>query len=143
MKQRTGEPWMPAPDYGHSLKGMTLNLLVRDIDRSIAFQTRILQAEVVYSDPDIAVLRGFGTEWMLHADHTYLENNLYDLISNVSVRGTGIEIRLHDCDPDEAEKRALDLGYAVLAETENKPHGLRECYLVDDDGYIWVPDVPC
>ena len=134
---------MPAPDYGHSLKGMTLNLLVRDIDRSIAFQTRILQAEVVYSDPDIAVLRGFGTEWMLHADHTYLENNLYDLISNVSVRGTGIEIRLHDCDPDEAEKIALDLGYAVLAETENKPHGLRECYLVDDDGYIWVPDVPC
>lgn len=143
MKKRTGEPWMPAPDYGHSLKGMTLNLLVQDIDRSVAFQTKILQTEVVYSDPDIAVLRGFGTEWMLHADHTYLENNLYDLISNVSVRGTGVEIRLHDCDPDEAEKRARDLGYSVLAGSEDKPHGLRECYLIDDDGYIWVPDVPC
>lgn len=134
---------MPAPDYGHSLRGLTLNLLVRDIERSIAFQTRILQAEVVYSDPDIAVLRGFGTEWMLHADHTYLENNLYDLISNVPRRGTGVEIRLHDCDPDDAENRARDLGYFVLAGSEDKPHGLRECYLVDDDGYIWVADVPC
>ncbi len=143
MKKRTGDPWMPPPEYGHSLKGMTLNLLVRDIDRSIDFQTKVLQTEVVYSDPDIAVVRGFGTEWMLHADHTYLENNLYDLISNVSVRGTGIEIRLHGCDPDQAEKRARDLGYSVLtASTDKDAHGLRECYLIDNDGYIWVPDVP-
>ena len=134
---------MPAPEYGHSLKGLTLNLLVQNIDRSVQFQTRVLKAELVYSDPDIAVLRGFGTEWMLHADHTYLENNLYDIVSDVSTRGLGIEIRLHDCDPDEAEKRAVELGYKVLARSEDKPHGLRECYLVDDDGYVWVPDVPC
>ena len=134
---------MSAPDYGHSLKGLTLNLLVKDIDRSVNFQTRVLKAELVYSDADFAVLRGFGTEWMLHADHTYLENNLYDIVSDVSVRGLGIEIRLHDCDPDEAEKRAVELGYKVLAHSEDKPHGLRECYLVDDDGYVWVPDVPC
>jgi hypothetical protein len=31
----------------------------------------------------------------------------------------------------------------VLAETQDKPHGLRECYLVDPDGYVWVPGVPC
>ena len=24
----------------------------------------------------------------------------------------------------------------------DKPHGLREAYLVDVDGYVWVPDVP-
>ncbi len=30
----------------------------------------------------------------------------------------------------------------VLAETSDKPHGLRECYLVDPDGYVWVPGVP-
>ena len=93
MKKRTGEPWMPAPQYGHSLKGLTLNLLVRDINRSLEFQTRVLGVEVVYSDPDIAVLRGYGTEWMLHADHTYLENNLYDLVAELPVRGLGVEIR--------------------------------------------------
>jgi len=24
----------------------------------------------------------------------------------------------------------------------DKPHGLREAYLIDPDGYIWVPDTP-
>ena len=23
----------------------------------------------------------------------------------------------------------------------NKPHGLREAYILDGDGYVWVPDV--
>ncbi len=29
MKLRTGDPWMPAPQYSRSLSGLTLNLLVR------------------------------------------------------------------------------------------------------------------
>ena len=33
------------------------------------------------------------------------------------------------------------LGFKVLVGTTDKPHGLREAYLVDDDGYVWVPDV--
>ena len=49
---------MPAPDYGRSLRGLTVNLLVRDIEASLAFQRAVLCAEVVYADPDIAVLRG-------------------------------------------------------------------------------------
>ena len=31
---------------------------------------------------------------------------------------------------------------AVLAESADKPHGLRESYIVDPDGYVWVPDRP-
>jgi hypothetical protein len=23
----------------------------------------------------------------------------------------------------------------------DKPHGLRECIIIDDDGYVWVPGV--
>jgi hypothetical protein len=30
----------------------------------------------------------------------------------------------------------------VLAGTMDKPHGLRECILIDDDGYAWVPGTP-
>jgi hypothetical protein len=33
------------------------------------------------------------------------------------------------------------MGFKVLVETADKPHGLREAYLVDGDGYVWVPDV--
>ena len=56
-------------------------------------------------------------------------------------RGVGIELRLHGCDPDAAERRARELGYTVFAGSTDKPHGLREAYLLDADGYLWVPDV--
>ena len=36
MKLRTEDPWMPAPEYGRSLKGLSINLLVRDIESSFA-----------------------------------------------------------------------------------------------------------
>ena len=47
-------------------------------------------------------------------------------------------MRLHGCDPDAAEAAARRLGFKVLVETTDKPHGLREAYLVDADGYVWV-----
>jgi hypothetical protein len=34
------------------------------------------------------------------------------------------------------------LGYEVIAPASEKGHGLREVYLRDGDGYLWVPDVP-
>jgi hypothetical protein len=29
----------------------------------------------------------------------------------------------------------------VLSEAADKPHGLRESYILDPDGYCWVPAV--
>jgi catechol 2,3-dioxygenase-like lactoylglutathione lyase family enzyme len=133
---------MPAPQYGRSLHGLTLNLLVRDIARALPFQRQVLGAEVVYSDPDFAVLRFGGAEWMLHADHTYLDHPLHATLSQPLQRGVGAELRLHGRDPDAAEAAAKRLGYTVLASARDKPHGLREAFLIDPDGYLWVPDVP-
>ena len=42
----------------------------------------------------------------------------------------------------DAEAVARELGYTVLDGAADKPHGLREVYIVDADGYLWVPDVP-
>ncbi len=39
MKERDGEPWMAADAYGRSLTGMGVNLLVREVVRSVAFLT--------------------------------------------------------------------------------------------------------
>lgn len=142
MKLRTADPWMPAPDYGRSLRGLSLNLLVRDIPAALPFHREVLGAEVVYSDPDFAVCRYGEAEWMLHADHTYLDHPLHQHLASGQRRGTGAELRLHGRDPDTAEAAARRLGYTVLASATNKPHGLREVYLLDADGYLWVPDVP-
>ena len=106
MKLRTGDAWMPADEYGRSLKGLTINLLVSDIDKALVFQTEVLAASIVYSDPDIAVVTGFGAEWMLHADHTYDKHAMRTVIADVSRRGAGMELRLHGRDPDEAEAAA-------------------------------------
>ncbi len=70
MKLRTGDPWMSAQEYTHSLKAFTVNLLVQDINIALRFQQNVLGMEVVYADPNSAVLRGYSAEWMLHADHT-------------------------------------------------------------------------
>ena len=80
MKLRTGDPWMPAPVYGRSLAGLTINLLVREIEAALPFHLEVLGAEVVYSDPDFAVLRRGEAEWMLHADHTYMGHPLGDYL---------------------------------------------------------------
>jgi catechol 2,3-dioxygenase-like lactoylglutathione lyase family enzyme len=142
MKLRTGDPWMPATQYSHSLRGLTLNLLVRDIAQSLPFYREVLGAKVVYSDPDFAVLRHGEVEWMLHADHTYLDHPLHARLSQDVPRGVGAELRLHGRDPDEAEAAAHRLGATVLAGAQNKPHGLREAFLIDPNGYLWVADVP-
>ena len=139
MKQRTGEPWMPADDYGRSLTGFGVNLLVRDVARAVAFQTAVLGVELVYADQDFAVLRHRGQEWMLHADHTYAEHPLLGLTGDGALRGAGAELRLYGIDPDAAETRARARGDHVLAVAADKPHGLREVYIADPDGYIWVP----
>jgi catechol 2,3-dioxygenase-like lactoylglutathione lyase family enzyme len=142
MKLRTGEPWMPAPEYSRTLHGLTVNLLVRDIGAALAFARDVLRAEVVYSDPDFAVLRGGGGEWMLHADHTYRGHPLHREVAAVIARGSGVELRLHGCDPDAATIAARANGFIVVADPADKPHGLREAFIADADGYVWVPDVP-
>ena len=141
MKLRIGEPWMSASDYGRSLRGLTINLLVQNIDSALVFQREVLRAEVIYSDPDFAVLQGYGAEWMLHADHAYDGHPMAGLLPGEGQRGAGMELRLHGCDPDAAQVAAQRLGFRVLAAAADKPHGLREAYILDAQGYIWVPDI--
>jgi catechol 2,3-dioxygenase-like lactoylglutathione lyase family enzyme len=137
--------FMPAEEYGRSLQGLGVNLLVRDVTRSVAFARDVLGASVAYADKDFAVLRyacgPSRAEWMLHSDGTYHSNPLLGLIGDAQVRGVGVEIRLYHCDPDTAAQRAKEHGHHVLSEAADKPHGLREAYILDPDGYCWVPAV--
>lgn len=144
MKHRPSgkEPWMSAPDFGRSLRpGLGVNLLVKDVAGGVKFAEEVLWATVTYWDDDFAALRACGSEWMLHADHTYGDNPLSGIVKGAEARGVGVELRLYGLDPDQAEARARAGGWAVLSGTIDKPHGLRECILVDDDGYVWIPGI--
>ena len=140
--KRTGTPWMSADEYGRSLRGLSVNLLVTSVPQSTHFAESVLGASIIYSDIDFAVVRASGTEWMLHADHTYDDHPMAGIVADVPARGCGLEIRLHDCDPDQACARAREHGYDVLDDAMDKPHGVREAFIIAPDGYIWVPDMP-
>jgi catechol 2,3-dioxygenase-like lactoylglutathione lyase family enzyme len=142
MKKSTKKPWMPAAAYSKSMQGFSINLIVSDIDNALRFQKEVLGAEIVYEDEDFAVLQGYGGEWMLHVDHTYDGHPLLAMLGDDVQRGAGVELRLHGCDPDSATEKAKDLGFHILAPPKDKPHGMREAYILDSDGYIWVPDRP-
>jgi hypothetical protein len=78
---------------------------------------------------------------MLHADHTYRDHPISGSLSDKTPRGIGAEIRLYGRDPDAAEAAARELGFDVLSGAIDKPHGLRECFLISPSGYVWVPGV--
>lgn len=143
MKKRSPDknPPVSPEDYGRSLKGFGVNLLVSDVARSVAFVTTVLDGQSLYDDEDFAMLKLGGADFMLHADHSYHDNPLSGLVAGLEGRGAGVELRVYGCDPDAAEQKARDGGWTVLAGAVDKPHGLRECVLIDDDGYAWVPGV--
>lgn len=143
MKKSNKTPFMAPPDYGHSLAGFTVNALSANIPRALEFQRDVLQAEVLHEDEDLLILQGYGVSWMVHADHTYDQHPLLGDTRAQARRGAGIELRLHGLDPDAAAKRAAEHGFSVLDGPRDQPdHGLRETHLIDDDGYVWVPDIP-
>ncbi len=141
-KKRIGEPWMPAHEYGRSLPRFTVNLLVRDVARSVEFYTGVLGATVRYSDPDFAALELAGNQFMLHADHTYDQHSLASRLAASALRGTGAELRVFGVNPDEVEARAKAKGAPLLQPAADKAHGWRDVMVADPDGYVWAVGVP-
>ncbi len=142
MKKSTKTPFMAAPDYGKSLTGFTVNVLSQNLPRALVFQRDVLQADIQHEDDDLLIVRGYGSQWMVHADHTYDNHALLKDTQSTSRRGAGVELRLHGCDPDTATKHALQEGFKILDGPRDQPdHGLREVHIVDDDGYVWVADI--
>ena len=131
-----------SPDaFGRSLKGMGVNILVTDVTRTVAFLTRVFGMTARQPTRDFAIMT-YGTHvFLLHADHTYHSHPLLGLLPETPPRSAGIELRLYDSDPDAACDRVGDLG-TILQPPADKPHGLREAFIVDHDGYVWVPSRP-
>ncbi|MEM5492589.1 hypothetical protein [Hoeflea sp. AS16] len=140
--KRSKEPWMAADDFGRSLpRGIGINLLVRDMAAEIAFCRDCLGAMILDSDEDFAAIELCGSVFMLHADHSYSNHPLSGIVAGAETRGAGVEIRVYGLDPDKVETRARARGDHVLAGSLDKPHGLRECFIVDPEGYVWVPGI--
>lgn len=140
VMKRSKEPWMPADEFGRSLpRGIGVNLLVRDMAGELSFCRDCLGAMILDSDEDFAAIELCGSVFMLHADHAYSSHPLSGIVTGSETRGAGVELRVYGLDPDKTEARARLRGDHVLAASIDKPHGLRECYIIDPEGYVWVP----
>ncbi|MCB1342575.1 MAG: glyoxalase [Pseudooceanicola sp.] len=131
-----------APDFGKSLKGIGLNLLVRDVPGQCAFLENVFGMACHQVTKDFAIVTYGAQVFQIHADGTYHSNPLLSLLPESPPRGAGLEIRLYDSDPDTAAANAATSGGTILQGPTDKPHGLREAYILCANGYAWVPSRP-
>jgi hypothetical protein len=125
--------------YGRALRGWGVNILVSDVTACCRFTAEVLGIQTRYQDREFAILRHGNADWMLHSDSTYDNHPLLSLTAGDGIRGGGIELRVYGVDPDAAVDRAVAAGYEIFQAPTDKPHGLREAYIVGPDYYIWVP----
>lgn len=131
-----------AEPFGASLRGLGLNLLVRDVAAQVRFLSDMFGMEAYQPTADFAIMRYGDQVFQIHADHTYHSNPLLGLVPEAGARGGGAEIRLYDSDPDAVAGRAEALGHHILQPPTDKPHGLREVYILCENGYAWVASRP-
>ena len=128
--------------FGASLRGMGMNLLVRDVAAQVAFLTGVFEMQAFQPTRDFAILR-YGDHLMqLHVDGTYHSHPLLGLLPEAGARGAGAELRLYDSDPDACAARAEAFGAHILQAPADKPHGLRETCILCENGYAWVASRP-
>lgn len=131
-----------AEEFGAALRGLGLNLLVRDVERETAFLETVFDMKAHRISADFAIMIYGDQVFQLHSDGTYHSNPLLGLLPENPPRGAGIEIRLYDTDPEEACSKAEAAGGTVLQSPSDKPHGLHEAYILCENGYAWVPSRP-
>ena len=128
-----------ADAFGRSLRGLGLNLLVRDVGAEVTFLETVFGMTAHQPTADFAIMVYGDHVFQLHSDGTYHSHPLLGMLPENPPRGAGIEIHLYDTDPDDAARLADAQGATILAPPTDKPHGLREAYILDDNGYCWVP----
>jgi len=123
--------------------GLGVNILVRNVAQTCRFLVEVFDLRAYQQTSDFAILTYGDQVFQVHADATYHSNPLLSLLPETGVRGAGIELRLYNCDPDECVARVKENfpAASILQPPTDKPHGLREAYILCEDGYAWVPNL--
>ena len=69
-----------AAEFGAGLRGMGLNLLVRDVGAQVAFLETFIGVKAFQPTADFAIMTYGGQVFQLHSDGTYHANPLLGLL---------------------------------------------------------------
>lgn len=132
---------VPAGAFGHALTGVSVNLLVQDVLAEVAFLQGVFKMQAFRVSRDFAIVLHAGQPFQLHSDATFAAHPLHALLPESGPRGVGIELRLHETDPDLAVAAVADFPDAMVLQqpTDKSGHGLREAVILCPNGYAWVP----
>lgn len=129
-----------AASFGHALTGLSINLLVRDVATEVGFLTGVFGMAAHRQSADFAIVVYEGLPLQVHSDNSFASHPLHGLLPESAPRGAGLEIRLHESDPDAACALAESCGGMVLQPpTDKAGHGLREAVILSPHGYAFVP----
>jgi len=129
---------MNAAEYGRTLHGLSLNLIVRDLVRSLPFYTEVLGFRVLHHTGDYAALEREGIHVQLHVDRTYGRMPWAEELASGARRGLGAEFRLLGFDPEAVERAAREHGSVLMPTAVRESHGWRDCVVADPDGYTFA-----
>jgi catechol 2,3-dioxygenase-like lactoylglutathione lyase family enzyme len=123
-KTRTGDTFMSAGEHGRALPKFSVNLVIRNVAKSVPFYREVLGATVRYWDNDFAALSLLAIDCMLHADHAYDHHPRYaPLVARQ--RGVGAELRFLGINPEQVGERANRAGATIIQPAKDFAHGWR------------------
>ena len=129
-------------EFGKSLTGLGVNIIVKSPEQTAQFLETVFELYPSQLGADFALILYQDDIFQLHSDKSFAAHPSYPHLPENPPRGTGIELRLYNGDPDQACTKAQAYGCMVLAPATDKPHGLREATILCPDGYMWVPSRP-
>jgi len=131
-----------AEEFGKSLTGLGVNIIVKSPEQTAQFLAAVFGLYPNQLSADFAHILYQNDIFQLHSDKSFTAHPNYPLLPKNPPRGTGIEIRLYNSNPDQACTKVQAYGCMVLAPATDKPHGLLKATILCPDGYIWVPSRP-
>ncbi|WP_417597646.1 VOC family protein [Pararhodobacter oceanensis] len=130
-----------AADFGRGLRGLGVNLLLRDLRGMARFLQECFGLTIHRLSDDFALAKHGEVLVQLHSDGTFAAHPLTNLLPENPPRGAGVQLYLFGLDPDACCARAEPAGGMVIEPPADKPHGLREATILAPEGYAFSPAV--
>ena len=76
-----------ADEFSRSLSGVGVNILVKDVRRTVSFLERVFTLKCHQVSNDFAIVSRDNHVFQLHADHTYHSHPMINLVPENPPRG--------------------------------------------------------